>query len=111
MESTNVFMTKSFWLPVISTGITWIATKIQPWFELAADDQMAVTVGVMAVVLLGALSQYVGLSTDTKPVTPRAGSTFYETDTGSPEVQVALLTERMRSITSLLIGSAHTVFM
>jgi len=51
MESTNVFMTKSFWLPVISTGITWIATKIQPWFELAADDQMAVTVGVMAVVI------------------------------------------------------------
>ncbi len=51
MGSTNVFMTKSFWLPVISTGVTWIATKIQPWFELAADDQMAVTGGVMAVVI------------------------------------------------------------
>ena len=51
MESANVFMTKSFWLPVIGFVVTQIATKIQPWLELAADDQMMITGGVMAVVI------------------------------------------------------------
>ncbi len=51
MESANVFMTKSFWLPVISSGVTWLATKLQPWLELAPDAQMAITGGVMVVVI------------------------------------------------------------
>ncbi len=51
MKSTNVFITKSFWLPVIGGGVTWAATKAQPWIELAADDQTAITGGVMAIVI------------------------------------------------------------
>ena len=51
MESANVFLTKSFWLPVIGFVVTWGATKIQPWLELAADDQIMITGGVMAVVI------------------------------------------------------------
>ena len=34
----------------------------------------------MAVVLEGAVERYVGLSTDTKPASPRPGSRFWETD-------------------------------
>jgi len=36
----------------------------------------------MAVVLMRAINRYAGLSTDTKPASSVAGSTFYETDTG-----------------------------
>lgn len=37
----------------------------------------------MTVVLISSTRNYVGLSSDTKPTTPTAGSTFYETDTGA----------------------------
>ncbi len=36
----------------------------------------------MAVYLEGTLNRYLGLSTDTKPLSPPVGSYFYETDTG-----------------------------
>ena len=36
----------------------------------------------MTVVLASTINRYLGLSTDTKPTAPLAGSTFYETDTG-----------------------------
>jgi hypothetical protein len=37
----------------------------------------------MAVVLVTNPARFVGLAADTKPASPTAGSTFYETDTGS----------------------------
>jgi hypothetical protein len=37
----------------------------------------------MAVILVTTTESYIGESTDTKPSDPPAGSTFYETDTGS----------------------------
>ena len=37
----------------------------------------------MTVVLISSIRNYVGLSSDTKPTAPTAGSTFYETDTGA----------------------------
>ena len=50
-SSANVFLTKSFWLPVITYVVSWGATTIQPWLELAADDQMMITGGIMVVVI------------------------------------------------------------
>src|SRR3990167_7386280 len=37
----------------------------------------------MTVALITSIERFVGLSTDTKPTGPRAGSLFYETDTGA----------------------------
>ena len=37
----------------------------------------------MALTLITTVSQYIGLSGDTKPASPPAGSTFFETDTGA----------------------------
>ena len=50
-NSANVFLTKSFWLPAIASAVTWGATKLQTVFELSADDQAAITAGVVAVVI------------------------------------------------------------
>jgi len=38
--------------------------------------------GIMAVVLVTAIQNWIGLSTDTKPTNPSVGSTFHESNTG-----------------------------
>lgn len=40
----------------------------------------------MAVVRVASVEQFVGLSSDTKPAAARAGSRYYETDTGQEYV-------------------------
>ncbi len=37
----------------------------------------------MTVALIAAAQRYVGLSTDTKPLSPSTGAVFYETDAGA----------------------------
>ncbi len=50
-DSANVFVTKSFWLPIIGGAIAWVATQVQSFVELTPDMETAVTGIVVAIII------------------------------------------------------------
>ncbi len=56
-ESTNVFATKSFWLPIVGGAVAWGATKIQTAVELSPDDLTLIT-GAVVVFILAVVRKY-----------------------------------------------------
>lgn len=65
----------------------------------------------MTVVLVSPVAEsYVGLSSDTKPPAPRAGATFYETDTGLASIFDSAAWQRQSSSTGLYVARTSVTF-
>ena len=64
----------------------------------------------MTVVITTAIQRWVGVSGDTKPVSPPAGSTFYETDTGATYIYDGAAWQLRLSHTGLLKATKTITF-
>lgn len=65
----------------------------------------------MTVVLASSVPQaYVGLAADTKPTAPRAGATFYETDTGLNNIYDGAAWQRQSTAGGLYLARSSVTF-